>query len=317
MGIMKEIKLYDVVSYAGYKWFVIKMDQDKVTLLAKNDDFGRLRFDRETSDYPNSEIRKHINSVLAKILTKNGAELETVSLQGLADKVFLLSKEEAKELPANIKRFDDWWWLRSPGDGSLFAAYIFTDGDINSYGCSVTYDSGSVRPIISIDRDELLKSSKLEESPNGTVSSKGNDLKVIDFEKKGNVIKFYLGAKDCEDYWGDDWNDCLYDCNAELVYDRFVADTIEVAFPIDCLVVEPCDGELNCRYSKEDMKNRIVPCLVIVPISIYQEKSWKTSYADWVGCDEAIKIYFGDSISVLDGKLEILKPVSEVTIRLA
>ena len=29
-------------------------------------------------------------------------------------------------------------------------------------------------------------------------------MKIIDFETKGNVIKFYLGENSCDDYWGDD-----------------------------------------------------------------------------------------------------------------
>ena len=151
------ISLYDVVTYAGYKWFVIKMDLDKVTLLAKNDDFGRLRFDRESSDYQNSEIRKHINSVLANILTKNGAELETVSLQGLDDKIFLLSKEEAEELHTNIRKFSDWWWLRSGRYDSNCALYVNGDGYVYARGGYVDYP-GSIRPAIIIKTDNFRKS---------------------------------------------------------------------------------------------------------------------------------------------------------------
>lgn len=47
-------------------------------------------------------------------------------------------------------------------------------------------------------------------------------MKIIDFEKKGNVVRFYLGADDCFDYWGDDWNDAPYDCNGGNVYHNFV-----------------------------------------------------------------------------------------------
>lgn len=156
---MKEIKLYDVVSYAGHEWFVIEIDNDKVTLLAKNDDFGRLRFDGKSSDYQDSEIRKHINSVLVNILTKNGAELETASLQGLDDKVFLLSKEEAKELPTKIRLLPNrWYWLRSPGCNSDYAAYIDYNGSVRACGNCVYSDSGSIRPAIIIKTDNFRKS---------------------------------------------------------------------------------------------------------------------------------------------------------------
>ena len=29
-------------------------------------------------------------------------------------------------------------------------------------------------------------------------------MKIGDFDRKGNVIRFYLVKDDCNDYWGDD-----------------------------------------------------------------------------------------------------------------
>ena len=125
--------------------------------------------------------------------------------------------------------------------------------------------------------------------------------KIIDFERKGNVVRFYLGADDCSDYWGDDWNDVPYDCNAGSVYGEFVSGVRDVSFPYDSLVLEPSsewDGA-NRNYSKEDMKNRIVPCIIVVPESV-QEKTWSDRYCDFIGADGVKKIYFGDPEEVLD-----------------
>ena len=47
-------------------------------------------------------------------------------------------------------------------------------------------------------------------------------MKIIDFDKKGNVVRFYLGEDVCNDYWGDDWNDAPYEHNAGTVYNRYV-----------------------------------------------------------------------------------------------
>ena len=72
--------------------------------------------------------------------------------------------------------------------------------------------------------------------------------KIIDFEVKGNVVRFYLGNKTDEwgwtnknykdrngntpdwlkpndTYYGDDWDDVPYEHNAGLVYDKFVKGT--------------------------------------------------------------------------------------------
>jgi hypothetical protein len=125
--------------------------------------------------------------------------------------------------------------------------------------------------------------------------------KIIDFERKGNVVRFYLGADDCNDYWGDDWNDAPYDCNAGTVYDRYVTGVKDVAFPFDSLVLEPSSEWYgsNSHYSKEDMQNRFVPCIIIVPKDVRGE-SWRERFSDWIGADGVKKIYFGDPEEVLN-----------------
>lgn len=88
-------------------------------------------------------------------------------------------------------------------------------------------------------------------------------MKIIDFFRNGNIIRLYYGEDDCNDYWGDDWNDAPYEHNAGGVYDKYVKGFVEFAFPLDFAVIEPCDGCLNSPFSKEDMKNREVPCITI------------------------------------------------------
>ena len=125
--------------------------------------------------------------------------------------------------------------------------------------------------------------------------------KIIDFERKGNVVRFYLGADDCSDYWGDDWNDAPYDCNAGTVCDQYVTGVKDVAFPFDSLVLEPSsdyDGAAR-YYSKEDMKNCIVPCLIVVPKSIHKD-GYNYAFRDWIGAEGVKKIYFGDPEEVLN-----------------
>lgn len=80
-------------------------------------------------------------------------------------------------------------------------------------------------------------------------------MKLIDVERKGNLLRLYCGEDDCLDYWGDDWNDIPYEYNAGTVYPWFVSKIIDfcVDFPLD--VCEPKDLYLNSPFSKEDMKN--------------------------------------------------------------
>ena len=125
-------------------------------------------------------------------------------------------------------------------------------------------------------------------------------MKIIDFEKKGNVVRFYLGRDDCEDFHGDDWNDTPYECNAGGVYDRFVVGHADIAFPYDMLVLEPCDGEFNSRYCKDDMKTGNVPCLIVVPAE-QAERSYYDSFSYWLGCKDIQMYYFNDPMQPTNG----------------
>lgn len=122
-------------------------------------------------------------------------------------------------------------------------------------------------------------------------------MKIIDFEKKGNLVRFYLG--DGDDYWGDDWGDRPYEHNAGSVYERYIKGYKEIVFPFGVLVLEPCDGECNSRYSKEDMKKRKVPCILVVPEERAAEKFYSENFREWVDGLDVKRIYFDDDESVL------------------
>ena len=118
-------------------------------------------------------------------------------------------------------------------------------------------------------------------------------MKIIDYVKKGNVVRFYLGEDSLTDWYGDDWDDCPYEHNAGEVYERFVAGHADIAFSFDKLVLEPCDGAWNSDYTKEDMIKRRVPCIIVVPAELAAD-SWHDDFAHWVGVDGVQKYYFGD-----------------------
>ena len=150
-----DIKLYDVVNCAGYEWYVIDIEDDVVTLLAKNADFGKCAFDRESNKYRTSEIREYLDiRVLPKVSSANPIPTRLSDIE-VTDKVWLLSIDEAEDLPKNIRKVDDWWWLRSPGSRSRDAAYVSKGGSIDAYGYFVYGGSGCVRPAMRVRIDEL------------------------------------------------------------------------------------------------------------------------------------------------------------------
>jgi hypothetical protein len=50
----------------------------------------------------------------------------------------------------------DDWWLRSPGHIDTWAAYVFDDGDVVSYGSEVNNDSVAARPALNLDLDAVF-----------------------------------------------------------------------------------------------------------------------------------------------------------------
>ena len=62
------------------------------------------------------------------------------------------------------------------------------------------------------------------------------------------------------------------------------------------MVLEPCDGNINCNWCKDDMVKRHVPCIIVVPAEIGNDFWWGNDFAHWVGADGIIKFYFGDQM---------------------
>lgn len=131
-------------------------------------------------------------------------------------------------------------------------------------------------------------------------------MKILDWEKKGNLVRLYLGNDDIEKWWGDDWNDAPWDCNAGPVYEQYVAGIKDIVFPLSYLVLEPVyNYDSTVQYSKEDLMKRHAPFLIVAPPNIRKE-SYIDSFDYWVGNDNVCKFYLGDSIETkLDGEIEV------------
>lgn len=124
--------------------------------------------------------------------------------------------------------------------------------------------------------------------------TKPKPLKVIDFKKKGNVIRLYFGNINDNDYWGDDWDDCPYEHNAGTVYSEYIKEIMEIAFPFDTCIVEPADDwsyNGNSPYRKEDFKKMKAPCLIIDN----DTDNWnRDMYSRQLGNKNVWQLYFND-----------------------
>jgi hypothetical protein len=128
------------------------------------------------------------------------------------------------------------------------------------------------------------------------------NARIIDFKKRGNVVRFYLNNKDSvlPEYTGDDWNDRPYEHNAGPVYDEYVSHIVDVAFPLDCIVLEPADDwryNDNTSYSKDDFKAHKTPCIIVLPPEIVKQDYLNAdNYSFYKSSKHVHAIYFGDEV---------------------
>lgn len=130
-----------------------------------------------------------------------------------------------------------------------------------------------------------------------------SDYEIIDFDQKGNVVRFYLG-KNGEQY-GDDWDDAPYEDNAGTVYDKFIRGTVDVAFDLDADVYAP-GGYEYAGYTKDGMKNRAYPCISVslkdfwgYTRSVMDSESWNIFFGDML-TENMLKKYHGTVIAVYE-----------------
>lgn len=131
------------------------------------------------------------------------------------------------------------------------------------------------------------------------------DLMVIDWYALGNVVRFYLGEKGQNGYYGDDWDDAPYEHNAGTVYSEFVRGYIDMAWDVNTIVKEPCAGHYNSPYRKDDFKKRNIPVVAVHRVK-GDEYNWM--YDNFERClavaDE--KVYLGEPAEELIKKGEVL-----------
>lgn len=126
-------------------------------------------------------------------------------------------------------------------------------------------------------------------------------MKIIDFERHGHLVRFYLGDDADETFWGEDWDERPYDKQEDnKVYENHIMGHRDVVFPFDAIVCEPCDGHMMSRRSKRDMKGRRVPCIAVMFQEFFDDDEYTWLYHDdfdMIASDaRSVKFFFGDAM---------------------
>jgi len=177
------------VYYGGKAWRVIAYDSGSITLLAA-ENFGHTKYDssdKNSNAYGTSTLKTAIEAIAAGFSsgeqsaviprTLNGGSANFGAREGglyhgdhiSGDPVenallWPLSFAEANSLdkelriadPANSDWLSSFWWLRSPGYGGNYAAFVSGNGDVLVSGYSVTSNDVGVRPAFYVNPESVL-----------------------------------------------------------------------------------------------------------------------------------------------------------------
>lgn len=184
-----KLKLYDVIEWCGYEWYIINLKDDETTLFMKDkmpvsrvekyfserllDSDKDVKFDTKGKNpwWADSEIRFILNSIFLNDLDvkQMNKMVTTVKLDDqertTEDYVRLITKEEAESLPQEILKCSGeyGYWTMSPSYFDYWG--IASEFYVTSTGVlAVNYVSNGygVRPVINLNTDvnELIKLKK-------------------------------------------------------------------------------------------------------------------------------------------------------------
>jgi hypothetical protein len=177
----------DVIEFGGYEWRVLEVRDGKALILSENI-IERRAYHRnwENVTWAESSIRQWLNDDFyrsftaeerrrieeTRITNADNPWFRTWGGGSTTDKIFLLSLDEVVEYfgdSGELRRGgDNWgfrdeydsariayemdtawfWWLRSPGRRSGYAAAVRDDGRVSVAGDNVYVDVGGVRPAL-------------------------------------------------------------------------------------------------------------------------------------------------------------------------
>ncbi len=166
------------------EWLVLEINEGKALLISKycldcqpyNKDYKSVTWETCTlrkwlnNDFKNTAFTANEKAMIPTVTVSADKNPKYSTNPGNAtkDRVFLLSIPEANKYfnynsarqceptdyavangaYVNSDNGNCWWWLRSPGYGKSYAAYVEDYGDVSERGGSVGSDHGAVRPAL-------------------------------------------------------------------------------------------------------------------------------------------------------------------------
>lgn len=159
---MEKSEIGKMVEIAGMEWMILDKTEKGYFAILNSFDGGNRKFDSDSNNWIESDLRKELNdSFLKKITEELGEDAvvefdrDLLSLDGQTeyghceDKISLLTVDEYRKYRKLLPNTNDWWWLitpwSTPANGYISTlAVVSPSGNflLNSFSCSL-----GVRPV--------------------------------------------------------------------------------------------------------------------------------------------------------------------------
>jgi hypothetical protein len=166
-----EVKTGSLLHFGGAFWRVLDVQGERALIISEDVLESRAYHSEWTEiTWEHSDIRAYLNGefynrfnstdqnkiVETTVINSNNPTHGTPGGNDTTDKIFLLSIDEAQtyftddasRIAVNANGEARSWWLRSPGNYSIDAAYVYRDGNVNVNGNCVYNYFGGVRPAL-------------------------------------------------------------------------------------------------------------------------------------------------------------------------
>ena len=156
----KELNLYDIVNYCNHEWYVIKIENDTVTLMSK-DVIGTCTYsDNNSNDFTESNCIKLLNEFMKKININDLAVLDRNYDEGkfYTGLIGIPTLREIEAMPMDVRKCSDAYWTMTASYGvseDCTNAVVFYVDSTGYLGASGVFGASGIRPVIKIRKESL------------------------------------------------------------------------------------------------------------------------------------------------------------------
>ena len=157
----KELKLYDTVNYCNHEWYVIKIENDEVTLMSKNV-IGTCTYSNNNSnDWKDSNVINKCLELFDEIQSDDLISMKTNYDEDKysCDLVRIPTLREIEAMPMDVRKCSDAYWTMTASYGvseDSNYAYVFTVSSAGYLYYGGVDSTNGVRPVIKLKTDKLL-----------------------------------------------------------------------------------------------------------------------------------------------------------------